>query len=305
MPDKLQTTEKTHRFSTMTSHQMFTLWWQEPWVRNLVLILSPVGIIDATFTILLFVQIGAHFEGNPLVRAAIQSEWWGVWFIVDAVSFFLFIMMAGSYYLHTRRSLVDNRIGLVSGLVAIRVGLATHNVIRFFSEFPAVFGGLMMGLITFIIVDSLLDRTSDVSWNGFKQWWRHKADRRHDEKLMKIAKKPTTGDETQLDEKIQREIDAETTRVEEPVTSSGQGVWRKRAAYLLGAIALFIFMPYFLVFIADLTGVTAFRDIYGPLVFWNQLSAPAFLLGFFSICFMTAFIMYLVLRSFEVQEGAW
>ncbi len=289
----------------MTSHQMFTLWWQEPWVRNLVLILSPVGIIDATFTILLFVQIGAHFEGNPLVRAAIQSEWWGVWFFIDAVSFFLFIMMAGSYYLHTRRSLVDNRIGLVSGLVAIRVGLAAHNVIRFFGIFPAVFGGLMMGLITFIIVDSLLDRTSDVSWDGFKQWWRHKADRRHDEKLMKIAKKPKTGDETQLDEKIEREIDAVTTRVEGPVTSSGQGVWRKRALYLLGAIALFIFMPYFLVFIADLTGVTAFRDIYGPLVFWNQLSAPAFLIGFFTICFFTAFIMYLVLRSFEVQEGAW
>ncbi len=301
----MQTAEKTHKLSTMTSHQMFTLWWKEPWVRNLVLLLSPVGIIDATFTILLFGQIGAEFEYNPFVRAAIQSEWWGVWFFVDAISFFLFIMMAGSYYLHTRRSLIDNRIGLVSGLVAIRVGLAAHNVIRFFGVFPAVFGGLMIGLFTFIIVDSLLDRTSDVSWHGFKQWWMHKVDRRHDEKLMKKAKKLKPGDETQLVEKIEREIDAEITEVEEPVTSSTQGVWRKRALYILGAVALFIIMPYFLVFIGDLTGVTAFRDIYGPLVFWNKLSAPAFLIGFFTICFFTAFIMYLVLKSFEVQEGAW
>jgi hypothetical protein len=301
----MQTAEKTHRFSTMTSHQMFTLWWEEPWVRNLVLLLSPIGIIDATFTILLVDQIGAHFEYNPFVRAALQSDWWGVWFFIDAISFFLFIMMAGSYYLHTRKSLIDNRIGLVSGLVALRVGLAAHNVIRFYGVFPAVFIGIMTGLITFIIVNSLLDRTSDVSWHGFKQWWKHKLDRRHDEKIMRKAKQLKRGDETQLDEKIEREIDAEMAKIEEPVVQSTQGVWRKRALYILGAVALFIFMPYFLVFLADLTGVTAFSDIYGPLVFWNQLSAPAFLLGFFSICIFTALIMYLVLKSFEVQEGAW
>ncbi|MFW9975460.1 MAG: hypothetical protein ACFFDQ_09365 [Candidatus Thorarchaeota archaeon] len=301
----MQTPEKTSRFTTMTSHQMFTLWWEEPWVRSLVLLLSPIGIIDATFTVLLFHQIGVNFEYNPFVRAALLSDWWVVWFFLDAISFFLFIMMAGSYYLHTRRSLVDNRIGLVSGLVAIRVGLAAHNVIRFYGAFPALFGGLMIGLITFIMVDSLLDRTSDVTWHGFKQWWKHKLDRRHDEKLMRKVKKQKPGDETQLDEKIEREIDAEMTKTEEVVKPSAQGVWRKRAYYILGAVALFIFMPYFLVFLADLTGVTAFTDIYGPLVFWNQLSAPAFLLGFFSICIFTALIMYLVLRSFEVQEGAW
>ncbi|MFW9962881.1 MAG: hypothetical protein ACFFCX_04925 [Candidatus Sifarchaeia archaeon] len=301
----MQTTEKTNRFSTMTSQQMFTLWWKEPWVRNLVLLLSPVGIIDATFTVLLFHQIGINFEYNPIVRAALLSEWWIVWFFIDALSFFLFIMMAGSYYLHTRRSMVDNRIGIVSGLVALRVGLAAHNVVRFQGLFPAVFVGLLLGLITFIIVDSLLDRTSDVSWQGFKQWWKHKLDRRHDERLMRKAMKQKRRDETQLNEKIEREIDAEITKTEEPATPNTQRIWRKRALYILGAVVLFIFMPYFLVFLADLTGVTAFTDIYGPLVFWNQLSAPAFLLGFFSICIFTALIMYLVLKSFEVQEGAW
>ena len=75
---------------------MFTLWWEKPWVRNLVLLLTPVGIIDATFTVLLFNTIG-NFEYNPFVRAALQSEWWIVWFFVDALSFFLLIMMAGSY----------------------------------------------------------------------------------------------------------------------------------------------------------------------------------------------------------------
>lgn len=279
---------------------MFTLWLDEPWVRNLVLLLTPVGFIDATFTVFLFRSIGAEFEYNPFVRGVLQSEWWGVWFLIDAISFFLFIMMAGSYYLHTRNSLVNNRINLVSGLVALRVGLAAHNVIRFFGLFPGVLGGIMIGLITFIIMDSLLDRTSDVSWEGFKQWWKHKADRYHDSRLIKRAQKKDVGEATKLDDEI--EVKSE---VEQPVGIESGSVWRKRALYIFSALALFIIMPYFLVFIGDLTGATSFTDIYGPMVFWNELSAPAFLLGFVAICVFTAGIMYLVLRSFEITEGAW
>lgn len=284
---------------------MFTLWWEERWVRNLVFLLTPVGIIDATFTVLLFNELGHGFEFNPIVQIALQSEWWFVWFFIDAVSFFLFVMMAGSYYLHTRRSLVNNRTGLVSGLVAIRVGLAAHNVIRFQGAFSAVFGGFMFGAITFIIMDSLLDRTSDVTWHGFKQWWKHKTDRFHDYRLTKKVRKSKRGDVTQVDEESEKEIRADLPKTAESDVSSSGGLWRKRAAYLMGAVALFLFMPYFLVFLGDLTGVSAFTDIYGSLVFWNELSAPAFLIGFVTICIFTASIMYLILRSFEVQDGAW
>lgn len=301
----MQTHDKTSRFSSMTSNQMFTLWWGERWVRNLVLLLTPVGFIDATFTVLLFRAMGAEFEYNPLVRAALLSEWWFVWFLVDALSFFLFIMMAGSYYLHTRNSLVNNRTGLVSGLVALRVGLAAHNVIRFYGLFPGVLGGIMIGLITFIIMDSLLDRSSDVTWEGFKLWWKHKTDRYHDSRLMKRASKKDRGEKAKLDEQIEREIDAELPKDSVAAEPEGQSAWRKRVLYLLGAVALFLFMPYFLVFLGNITGATSFTEIYGPLVFWNELSAPAFLLGFVAICIFTATIMYLVLRSFEVQEGAW
>ncbi|MFW9788794.1 MAG: hypothetical protein ACFFE2_00840 [Candidatus Thorarchaeota archaeon] len=296
----MQTPEKARKFSTMTSHQMFTLWWEQRWVRNLVLLLTPVGIVDATFTVLLFNELGHGFEFNPLVQIALQTQWWIVWFFVDAISFFLFIMMAGSYYLYTRNSAVDNKTGLVSGLVALRVALAAHNVIRFHGVFPAVFGGFMFGSVTFIIMDSLLDRTNDVSWEGFKQWWTHRMDRRHDQKLMKRTVRASKGDISKMDEVVEKEIDAEISRAE------GYGSpWKKRVIYLLAAIALFLFMPYFLVFLGEVSGVTAFTDIYGPLVFWNELSAPAFLMGFVSICIFTAVIMYLVLRSFDVQEGAW
>ena len=298
----MQTSEKTRRFSMMTSHQMFTLWWGERWVRSLVLLFTPVGIVDASFTILLFNDLG-YGEFNPLVRAILQTQWWPVWFFIDAVSFFFFIMMAGSYYLYTRHSLVDNRTDLVSGLVGIRVGLAAHNVIRYFGLFPGVLGGILIGLITFIIMDSLLDRKSDVTWEGFKQWWTHRTDRFHDYRLTRKAKRSYRGEVSELDEQIEREIDAEIPNEQDALME--RSPWRKRVIYLFSAIALFLFMPYFLVFLSEITGVAAFSEIYGPLVFWNELSAPAFLLGFVSICIFTAVIMYLILRSFDVQEGAW
>lgn len=300
------TSEKLTRFSTMTTTQMFTLWWDEKWVRTLVLLLTPVGIVDATYTVLLFNSLGSSFEYNPIVRIALESHLWWVWFFIDAISFFIFIMMAGSYYLHTRNSLVANRTSLVSGLVSLRVGLAAHNVIRFYAGFPAILGGIFFTGITFIIMDSLLDRTSDVTWQGFKQWWKHRTDRFHDYRLIKKTKKTSRGDETQLDEQIEKEISADLPKATETDKPGYSSHWRKRILYLLLAIALFIFMPFFLVFLGDLTGVTAFTDIYGPMVFWNELSAPAFLLGFLSICVFTAAIMYLILRSFEVQDsGAW
>jgi len=299
------TSEKLTRFSTMTTYQMFTLWMEEKWVRAFVLLLTPVGIIDATYTVLLFNSIGSAFEYNPLVRIALESQLWWIWFFIDAISFFVFIMMTGSYYLHTRNSLVTNRTGLVSGLVSLRVGLAAHNVIRFYAVFPAILGGIFFTGITFIIVDSLLDRTSDVSWQGFKQWWKHRTDRFHDYRLIKKSMKSNLGDETQLDEQIEREISAELPKATETDKSGNSTNWPKRILYLLGAVALFIFMPFFLVFLGDITGVTAFSDIYGPMVFWNELSAPAFLLGFLSICVFTAAIMYFILRSFDVQDGGW
>jgi len=285
---------------------MFKLWWKEKWVRALVLILTPVGFIDATYTILLFNAIGSNFELNPFVRLALEGPLWFFWYFIDAISFFLFIAMAGSYYIHTQKSKIDNRTGLVSGLVALRVGLAAHNVMRFYvADAPVILGTFLITAITFIIVDSLLDRENHVSKEGFKQWWTHITDRYQDYWLMRKSKRSTRGDATLLDEQIEKEIISEIPKTDEESKQSRLGLWPKRFLYIAGAVALFFIMPYFLVFLGDLSGVSAFTDIYGPMVFWNELSAPAFLMGFISICIFVAVIMYLILRSFEVQDGAW
>ena len=88
--------------------------------------------------------------------------------------------------------------------------------------------------------------------------------------------------------------------------SSGSGrVWAKRVGWLFLAGLVFIGVPFILTILGDITGVTAFRDIFGPLVFFNELSAPSFMMAFIVIIGMMAFMMYLILKSFETTEGAW
>ena len=281
----------------MTTHEMFTKWLEVKWVRNLVLLLTPVGFLDAMYTMFLFVTIGPSSEYNPIVRAVLGSQLWFIWFLIDSLSFFLFVMLAGSYYLHTRDSLVNNRTGIISGLVAMRVGVVALNMLRFYGLFPAFLGGFLIGSITYIVMDSLLDRTSDVSWNGFKQWLKHKLDNLHDYRLLRRAKKTKQRNETKMSEPISQEM--------ADVEPSVKGSWKKRVKYIGMAGLLFLVMPFFLVLVADITGASAWGDIYGPLVFWNEVSGVAFLSGFVIICIFIATIMHLILKSFEVQEGAW
>jgi hypothetical protein len=82
-------------------------------------------------------------------------------------------------------------------------------------------------------------------------------------------------------------------------------VWLKRAAYMAMAIAVLVGMPLVLVIIADLTGVIHFSEIFGPLVFWNELSGPAFVVAFFAIVVIVGIIVYFILKVFETSEGAW
>ncbi|MGY5874721.1 MAG: hypothetical protein RTU30_03150 [Candidatus Thorarchaeota archaeon] len=87
---------------------------------------------------------------------------------------------------------------------------------------------------------------------------------------------------------------------------SGTGkVWAKRLGWLFLAMLVFIGTPFILSMVGDLTGVTAFRDIFGPLVFWNALSGPAFVIAFAVIVGLVAAIMFFILKSFETTEGAW
>ena len=82
-------------------------------------------------------------------------------------------------------------------------------------------------------------------------------------------------------------------------------VWLRRAAYMAMAIAMFVGIPLILVMLADLTGVIHFREIFGPLIWWNELSAPSFMLGFLAIVLMVGIVIFFILKAFDTSEGAW
>lgn len=71
------------------------------------------------------------------------------------------------------------------------------------------------------------------------------------------------------------------------------------------AMATFFGLPLVLAVVADVTGVIHFREIYGPLVWFNELSGPSFLVAFFVIVLVVSFSLYFILKLFDTSEGAW
>ena len=290
----MQTTARRKSFATMTSRQMFSLWWNERWIRTLVILLAPIGLIDAIYTSLLFHTFGMDYEYNPLVRMALTSDLWFIWFLANVISFSIFAMIAGSYYLHTRSSVFDSRVGWLSGIVAFRVGAAVYNVLLYYDLAPALLGGLAITILTFLSSNKLLNRTTDVSWAGFKGYWRAKYDRLHDRFLLRG-----------LPRKSEIEAVALMTDKEVKPQTGISRVWMKRAGYIALALMIFFLTPFALGVVAEITGVGSFTDIYGPLMFWNELSGTGFLIGFGVIIVMISIIMFLILKAFSVEEGAW
>lgn len=294
-------TEKKKTMESMSVRELFTLWWQERWIRILVIALSPIGLLDALYTLMLFNAHGAEFEYNPLVRAALTSAWMPLWFLADVLSFSLFAMIAGSYYLHTRSKIYGNKTGWLSFLVAVRIGAAVYNILLYYNTFlfnaifiPAL-GGVLTGVISYILVGGLLSRNDDVTWEGFKSYIRAKYDRIHDRFLTRGLKtySEDTGEST-----------ATVVLVNEEFKTPKQ-VWIKRAAYLFLALAMFFAIPFLLQVVADVTGLSQWTEIYGSMWFFNELSGRGFMVGFIAVLLMLALMMYLILKSFGAEEGSW
>jgi hypothetical protein len=272
---------------------MFSLWWNEKWVRYLVISLSPLGLVDGIYTMMLFNAHGAQFEYNPIVRMALESNYWFVWFIADVVSFSLFAMVAGSYYLHTRSSLFGNRTGWLAGLIGFRVGAVMYNVIVFYEGLLAAFGALVGGLLTFVVIDNLLNRTADMSRTGFRHYWMSKYNRIRDYLILREVRKAKVGSQPPMAEE------------RDEYGQDSKGVWLKRAGYLTMALLVFTSTPFILLMVGDITGASTWRDIFGGVVWWNQFSGTAFLIAFATIIALAGGIMFFILKAFHSEEGGW
>ena len=289
----MQMAKRRKDLSTMTSREMLSLWWEEKWVRYLVFSLAPIGLIDAVYTVLLWNDLGAAFEFNPLVRYALSTEWWFLWFVIDIVSFSLFAMIAGSYYLHTRSRIFGNRINWLAALVGFRIGAAAYNILLFYGFRAAFTAAVIAGIGTGLLLRVLLGRTEDISKLGFKVYWRGKYDSLRD----RLLKRGTKAREST--------VQTHVATPAEPMPGDSASLWLKRAAYLSIAALVFVSAPFFLVMVADLTGAHTFSEIFGPYVFFNELSSNAFLAGFLSVVILAAAMMFFILKAFSAKEGTW
>ncbi|MHA3962911.1 MAG: hypothetical protein AM325_005150 [Candidatus Thorarchaeota archaeon SMTZ1-45] len=279
---------------TMSVTEMFSLWWKERWVRGLVFALSPIGLVDALFTFLLFQAHGPEFEYNPIVKLALTSDWWFVWIIVDIVSFVFFAMIAGSYYVHTRRSIFGNQVGWLSLLVSVRVGAVVYNIFSFYLDPYPIFWATLGTIITYFMVNKLLSRESDISVAGFKRYWRAKYDRIHDRLITRGLKR---------EEKEEEDVEESVPEIE-PITSS-KLVMLKRAGYLSMVIMVFVSTPFVLIAVGNLTGGLAWNDLFGDSFYWNTVASQSFIAGFVTIIILISLMMYFMLKAFTTSEGAW
>jgi hypothetical protein len=257
-----------------------------------VLAISPIGLIDAIYTILLFQSHGAEYEYNPFVRLALTSEWLVVWIVIDVISFLFFAMIAGSYYLHTRVSVFENHTRWLSGLIGLRVGAAFYNVLLYYEIPEPVFFGGFAGLITYFIVGKLLARDRDLSIKGFNRFWRAKYDRLHDYLITRGTKEIREKDRIMDDDGIRASTDVKR-------------VWLKRAAYISIVIVVFVSTPFILVTVAELTGGAYWTDIFGTDFYWTQLSGQSFIIGFFVIILLVGAMIWFLMKAFTTTEGAW
>jgi hypothetical protein len=286
----LEVSKRRKDLTTMTAREMFSLWWQERWVRYLVISLAPIGLVDVVYTLLLWNSFGAAYEFNPFVRLALSTQWWIAWCLIDIVSFSLFAMIAGSYYLHTRSRIFGNRTGWLALLVGFRLGAATYNISLFYNYDAPVAAAVLTAVMSSALMWQLLRRTDDISKRGFKEYWMVKYNLLRD-KLLKRG--------TRVDVKA-IPIVANT-----PAIRDSRTVFLKRAGYLSVAVLVFVTAPFFLVLLADATGASSFSSVYGMYVFWNNLSGPAFVIGFFAIVILSAAMMYFILKAFSAAEGRW
>jgi hypothetical protein len=174
--------------------------------------------------------------------------------------------------------------------VGFRIGAAAYNILLFYMFGAAVMAAVFTAVVSSACMWLLLRRTDDISRRGFREYWAVKYNLWRDRRLKRGVQVPAKR--------------ALVMPAPEPVRDT-KAVSLKRAGYISVAVLVFVTAPFFLVMLADLTGASSFSEIYGRFIFWNQLSGPAFVIGFFAVVMLSAAMMYFILKAFSAGEVIW
>jgi hypothetical protein len=283
---------------------LFTKWWTERWVRGIVLLLIPIGIVDTIYTIAIAQVYGAQAEFNPITRTLLEAGLWLPWSLLNIGGFMLFCMMAGSYYLHTRWNSGGPDTFWLSLIISLRVGMAGYNVTFLYLPFvvtiyPPFWAALFSFSFTLYSMNKLLKRKHDMSWSQAKYTITNRVQQYKDAKLIESAGIPEeeSPDISSLHRDVKEEIKQDRSKEEKPIW---QYTWVKRAAYLTGSLLSFLMMGLTIQVISEVTGLSAYTD--GPYFILNDFTGPPVMASFLAIIFCMGLSIAFIMKAFSTTQ---
>ena len=291
---------------SITSRELFFGWWRERWVRGLVLMLIPIGVIDSAYTIAMVLQYGPEIEFNPITRAILAAGLWFPWALLNILGFTFFCMMAGSYYLYTRTRAEGPDTLALSFVIAIRVSMVGYNVTFYYLPYVGgmVFPPFWAFAITFVLtlywMNKLLKRQYDISWAHTKYYFKSHYDNYKDAKLISsagIEKEAPTN--THYLATSTKSIKDELPKREGPWWKSS---WAIRVFYLTCGILSIVLMGFSIQLIGQLTGLTDWKNQHGSYFVLNDVTGPPVMASFLAIVFFMGISIAMIMRAFSTSD---
>ncbi|MBN2229160.1 MAG: hypothetical protein JW779_06160 [Candidatus Thorarchaeota archaeon] len=292
--------------SSITATELFTKWWDERWIRGIVLMLIPIGIIDTVFTISIAQLYGIEAEFNPITRFFLSSSFWFLWPILNISGFMFFCMMAGSYYLHSRLKLGGPDTSWISVIIALRVAMVGYNVTFYYLPFvitvyPPFWAAFISFVMTFFLMNNLLKRQNDISWEQTKYTITSKYINYRDSKLISSAGIPEQDkeDTSSIKEDLKKEVLSGIPKKNQPLWKNP---WVKRVVYLSSAAFSFVLMGMAIEFISNISGLSTWNDQRGAYFVLNEITGPPVMASFIAILFFMGLSLFFILRAFSTTQ---
>ncbi len=292
--------------STITPNELFLGWWNERWVRGMVLMLIPIGIIDSVYTIAMTFRYGFEVEFNPITRELLAAGLWFPWAIINIVGFTFFCMMAGSYYLHTRTRPEGPDTFALSFVIALRIAMVGYNVTFYYLPYVGgmVYPPFWAGGISFILslywMNKLLKRKYDISWSQAKYYFKSRYDSYKDTKLITSVgaqREDTTSPDTSTI--ATKSIKDELPQIKLPWWKSS---WMRRTFYLACGLLSIFLMGFSIQLIGQITGLASWREHHGDYFVLNEITGPPFMASFLAIIFFMGVSIAMIFKAFSSSE---
>jgi hypothetical protein len=292
--------------STITTKELLTGWWGENWVRGLVLLLIPVGVIDVAFTLSMTIRYGPEIEFNPITREMLAAGFWLPWAIINILGFTFFCMIAGSYYLHSRIKPGGPDTSWLTVVISLRIAMMIYNVTYYYFPFaggmvyPPFWTGSLSFLMALFILNRLLKSEYDVSWSQtvyyFKSWFNN----RRDERLLRAAGVRDKESQAAISQKmIRQESMSSISKVKTPWW---KGVAIKRLGLVGAAAFSYVLMGFTIQLISDATGLSRWSEFNVPFFVINEDTGPGIMASFIAIIFFIGVSLYLIFKAFSISE---